>query len=92
MILVYELLVTEVPSATDIFEIVTTLTVLRSALEQGLVNVKVKLWCWVLCTLPLYDRSTLTFNDTFPVSTLPLSVVRFVTIETILVEASIVTY
>ena len=41
MILLYELLVTEVPSATDIFEIVTALTVLRSALEQGLVNVKV---------------------------------------------------
>ena len=83
---------TEVPSATVIADIVTVLTVLRLADSHGLVNVKVKLWFWVLCTLPLYDRSTLTFNDTFPVITFPLSVVRFVTIETILVEASIVTY
>lgn len=63
------------PNATDI-AVIERPDVLRVVVAQGLVNDKVKLWFWVLCALaPLYDRVTLTFNDTFPVSTFPLSVV-----------------
>jgi hypothetical protein len=53
------------PNATDI-AVIERPDVLRVVVAQGLVNDKVKLWFWVLCALaPLYDRVTLTFNDTF---------------------------